>query len=252
MRHPGDTLQVTRGLLTTRATSIERRRLVGVAISEPLLLRAVGAARTGAVATGLRTGRGAERGGEVLLPPAPRAAALSVATEVIDGSAALTAPLRPHGRAARRRRLTRALVGGVLLGAAATAAWAIGAPAWLLVLGAGALATAAPLGFDRYRNLGHAVTDGRLVTGHGSLTRQLAVVECGAVIGWNLRNSWFQRRAGLVTLTATTAAGRQGYEVPDVDGPEALAVTDAVTPGLLDPFRGPRCGRRPDPRARAS
>jgi putative membrane protein len=35
LRHPGGTLQITRGLLTTRATSIERRRLVGLAVSEP-------------------------------------------------------------------------------------------------------------------------------------------------------------------------------------------------------------------------
>ncbi|MDQ2797625.1 MAG: PH domain-containing protein, partial [Actinomycetota bacterium] len=75
VRHDGGTLQVTRGLITTRATSIEHRRLVGVQLSEPLGLRMVGAARLLVVATGLRTGRGAERGGETLLPPAPFARA---------------------------------------------------------------------------------------------------------------------------------------------------------------------------------
>ena len=65
------TLHVTRGLITTRSTTIEERRLRGVEFSEPLLLRAVGGARAIAITTGLRVGRGAERGGSILLPPAP-------------------------------------------------------------------------------------------------------------------------------------------------------------------------------------
>ena len=67
-RHPGGTLHVTRGLITTRATTIEERRLHGVEISEPLLLRMVAGARLIAIATGLRVGRGAERGGSLLAP----------------------------------------------------------------------------------------------------------------------------------------------------------------------------------------
>ncbi|MFC7613440.1 PH domain-containing protein [Actinokineospora soli] len=43
-RHADDTLRVRRGLLTTRSVSIEEQRLRGVALHEPLLLRA-GAAR---------------------------------------------------------------------------------------------------------------------------------------------------------------------------------------------------------------
>ncbi|HZC73444.1 MAG TPA: PH domain-containing protein [Jatrophihabitans sp.] len=239
-RHPGGSLQVTRGLLTTRATSIERRRLVGVTTSASLPLRAVGAARVSAVATGLRTGRGSERGGEVLLPPAPRAVAESVAGQVLDGATGVTTALRPHGPAARRRRLLRAMLGGAVLCAAFVAGWLAGAPIGLLVLGGGLLACSVPLGLDRYRSLGHDVVGRWLVTGWGSLIRQRVVLDGHAVIGWNLRSTWFQRRAGLVTLVATTAAGRQGYPVPDVGADEAIAVADAVTPGLLDPFRAAR------------
>ena len=82
-RHPGGTLHVTRGLITTRATTIEERRLHGTEVSEPLLLRMVAGARLIAIATGLRVGRGAERGGSLLVPPAPRAEVLRVAAEVI-------------------------------------------------------------------------------------------------------------------------------------------------------------------------
>jgi putative membrane protein len=237
LRHDGGTLQVTRGLLTTRATSIERRRLVGVALAEPLLLRAVGAARTTVVATGLRVGRGAERGGEVLLPPAPRETALAVAAQVLDGSPALMAALRPHGPTALRRRLVRGVAGGACLFTVAVVAWSGGAPVWWLVIGACTLTAAVPLSLDRYRSLGHAFADSYLVTGHGSLVRRRTALARDAVIGWNLRSSWFQRRAGLSTLTATTAAGRQGYDVYDVDAHEALVLADAVTPDLLRQFQ---------------
>jgi putative membrane protein len=237
LRHDGGTVQVTRGLLTTRATSIERRRLVGAALSEPLPMRAVGAARTTAVATGLRSGRGAERGGEVLLPPAPRAVAVAVMATVLDGSPAVTAALRPHGPGARRRRLTRALAGAALVAALSVVVWWLGGPVWVLVVGAAALAGAVPLALDRYGSLGHALSDGYLVTGFGSLVRRRAVLECDAVIGWNVRSSFFQRRTRLMTVTATTAAGRQGYRMQDVDPGAALDLMDAVTPMLIPQFR---------------
>ena len=245
VRHEGGTLQVTRGLLTTRATSIERRRLVGVQLSEPLLLRAVGAARTTAVATGLRVGRGAERGGEVLLPPAPRREARRVAALALDGTSAVTAPLRAHGPAARRRRLVRALVGGGVLCAGAVLGQQLGGPVWLLPIGGVLLLAAVPLGLDRYRSLGHALVDGRLVTAHGSLVRRRTALAEDAVIGWNLRRTWFQRRLGIATLVATTAAGRQGYHVGDVPWDEALALAAAVTPQLLTQFRAGSPPARP-------
>ncbi|HKC26903.1 MAG TPA: PH domain-containing protein [Jatrophihabitans sp.] len=236
-RTAGGTLEVTRGLLTTRATSIEPRRLVGVALSDPLPLRVVGAARTTAIATGLRVGRGTERGGEVLLPPAPLRDAERVAAIVLDAGAALQSPLQARGPAARRRRLLRACAAGALLCGLTAWAWSAGAPLWLFVVGVIALAASIPLGVDRYRNLGHRMTGDALVVAHGSLVRRKAVIEDAAVIGWNLRSSFFQQRAGLMTLTATTAAGRQGYAVIDVDRAEGLAVADHVTPGLLDQFR---------------
>lgn len=237
VQHDGGTLQVSRGLLTTRATSIERRRLVGAALSEPLPLRAVGAARTTAVATGLRTGRGAERGGEVLLPPAPREVALTVATRVLDGSPAVTARLRQHGPAARFRRLLRATLAGLAPAAAGVVAWGAGAPLWTVPVGLALLAASVLLGVDRYRSLGHALCDGYLVTRWGSLVRRRAMLDGTAVIGWNVRATYFQRRRGLVTLTATTAAGKQGYHVMDVARQEALALAEAVTPELIGQFR---------------
>jgi putative membrane protein len=250
VRHSGGTLQVTRGLVTMRATTIEERRLRGVELSEPLLLRAVGGARCIAIATGLRVGRGAERGGSMLLPPAPRAEALRVAAAVLGRREPVAAPLRAHGPVARRRRYTRALPLCALLAAAAAGLWWwAGLPAWVVVASLALLPLGALLAADRYRSLGHGVVDRALVSAYGSLLRRRNVLACDGIIGWNLRQSFFQRRAGLVTLTATTAAGRQAYRVQDVSTAEALRVAGEAIPGLLTPFLAGPAGELAAPAA---
>ena len=236
-RHPGGTLHVTRGLITTRATTIEERRLAGAEISEPLLLRMVAGARLIAIATGLRVGRGAERGGSLLVPPAPRGEVLRVAADVIAAQEPVTCPLTAHGPRARARRYTRALAGWALLVVAlAVVHWAISGPWWLPVAALALLPVALLLAADRYRSLGHAVTSGRLVAGRGSLIRRRSAVAAEGIIGWNVERSFFQRRAGLATLTATTAAGEQHYDVQDVDMSEALRIAEELLPGLAAPF----------------
>jgi len=248
VRSSDGALQVTRGLISTRATTIEERRLRGVEISEPLLLRAARGARCIAIATGLRVGRGAERGGSLLLPPAPLHEAQRVAAAVLNASEPITVPLIRHGPRAHRRRYTRALVMWALLiivlvasaGLAQVPSWAW--PASLLLLPLGAV-----LAYDRYRSLGHALAGGILVTRTGSLVRRRSMLACDGIIGWNLRQSFFQRRAGLATLVATTAAGRQRYAVFDVPLDEAVRLADRALPDLLAPLL-----TEPDDRSRAS
>ncbi|HVV11865.1 PH domain-containing protein [Amycolatopsis sp.] len=231
------TLHVTRGLLTTRSTTIELRRLRGVEISEPLLLRAVGGARCMAITTGLRAGRGAEHGGSVLLPPAPLSEAKRVAGQVTGSATPAGQELIRHGRTAHRRRYTRACAfAAIVTGALLLLWWLANWPAWtwqtsLVLFPVGAL-----LAEDRFRNLGHALTERRLVFRHGSLLRRRYVLSCDGVIGWVVHRSFFQRRAGLVSLTATTAAGRQHYTNADLPQAEAVALADAAVPGLLTPF----------------
>lgn len=237
-RHPGGTLHVSRGLITTRATSIEERRLRGIEVSELLPLRLVGGARLIAVATGLRVGRGAERGGSLLLPPCPLPEAQRVAGVVLPGSGRLvTDPVYRHGPAARRRRLARA-TGPALIGCLAVVLlwWAGAVPAWLALLSVLLPVLALPLALDRYRSLGHALAGGYLISQFGSLTRRRVLLHTDGVIGWNLRESFFQRRLGILTLTATTAAGRQGYRVTDLEVTSAIALADATLPELLTEF----------------
>jgi putative membrane protein len=236
-RHSSGTLHVRRGLLTARNTTIEERRLRGVELSEPLLLRAVRGARVLAIATGLRVGRGADRGGSVLLPPAPRAVAADVAGTVIGDAGPLAVALTRHGARAGLRRFTRAAtVSTILILIVLAFVLLAGARWWAFWTALTLLPLGALLALDRARSLGHALTADWLVSRHGSLVRRRYVLRTDAVIGWNMTTSLFQRRVGLTTLVATTAGGRQRYSILDVPDAEAIRVARAAVPGLLEQF----------------
>jgi putative membrane protein len=238
-RQPGGTLHIVRGLLTRRSITIEERRLRGTEVSEPLPLRWAGGARALAIATGLRVGRGAERGGSLLVPPAPRAEAERVAGDVLRDPAPPTMALTGHGPRARQRRYTRALLGtGVIIGALALLWWLADWPSWPVLAALVLIPVAALLAEDRYRNLGHALAGHVLVVRQGSLVRRRNMLVRDGIIGFNFRQSLFQRRAGVVTVEATTAGGRQRYAALDMPVGIAVTVADAAVPGLLTPFLG--------------
>ena len=235
-----DTVRVTRGLLSVRATTISLNRLRGVEISEPLLLRAARGARCIAITTGLHVGRGAEREGSVLLPPAPREIATEVTATLLGVPAELcSGPLERHGPAALRRRYFRALTSAVVIVAAiGVATWARHGPLWLPIASLVLLPAAGFVAVDRYRNLGHRLAGGWLVTRTGSFARRRSIVGTDAIIGWRIHQTWFQRRQGLMTLTATTAAGQQHYSIRDIPVTKGLAVAAEATADLMRPFQG--------------
>jgi putative membrane protein len=240
VREPGGTLRIRRGLLTARSVSLEERRLRGVAVVESPLLRLGHGARTIAVATGLGGHRGHGRG--ALLPPAPRDEAHRVAGAVLaEDSSPTRVTLRRHPLVALRRRLVRATL-PVLAGSAALRLVSVLGLVPLLELGwlpwaaLGLLPLTMLLALDAYRALGHALTCSYLVTRHGAGGRTTVALQRSGVIGWTVSQSFFQRRAGLVTVTATTAAGRGGYHVIDVRTADGLAVAEQAVPGLLEPF----------------
>jgi putative membrane protein len=65
------------------------------------------------------------------------------------------------------------------------------------------------------------------------------------LLGWTFRQSVFQRRARLVTVIATTAAGEGAYAVLDAGSDDGLELAVAAVPGLLTPFLEP--AREPTP-----
>ncbi|HEX5861484.1 MAG TPA: PH domain-containing protein [Nocardioides sp.] len=222
-----------RGLFTTRETSLDDERLSGVSIGEPIGLRLARGGRLSAIVTGLDR---SQSGSSMLVPPAPRQVVAGVAGEVLGTHEPVTGALRSHGPRARARRFTRALVPTVVLSIPLGLVVVSGAPTWLLVVALLLLAAAALLALDRARALGHALTPRHFVARSGSLFRQRQALERTAIIGWNFRATWFQRRAGLTTLQATTAGGSQSVTALDVPDPDAVAVSVAAVPGLVDQF----------------
>ena len=224
-------LRLTAGLFTTRATSVEERRLRGVQLVEPALLRLVRGAELNALATGVGSG-----GVIKLLPPCPRPVSLRVGHDILEAPEPLTVKLLQHGVAARRRCHVRAqrLSLGVAL-ATVVASVLLDWSAWVAVvvvpIVAAGCAVAAEL---RYGQLGHQLTADHLVSGTGALDR--TALERDGIIGWVVTQTWFQRRVGLATLVATTAAGPERVLIHDVPLARALEVADAATPGLLTPF----------------
>ncbi|MEA5358317.1 PH domain-containing protein [Amycolatopsis sp., V23-08] len=235
-REPAGTLHIRRGLITTRSVSIEEDRLRGVEVREPLPLRLAGGARCVAIAGGLREGKGADKGGGLLLPPAPVARVHEVVASVLGEDPAAT-PLTRHPRRALYRRLTRAVIGVLVLAAALYGlSWLGALPDWPWQVALVLLPFAVLVGWDRYRGLGHALTGRYLVTRSGSLDRGTAVVQCDGLTGIVVERSFFQRRAGLVTLIVPVAAGKGHYKVLDVGEVDGLDLADRAAPGLLAPF----------------
>lgn len=225
---------VRRGLLTHREISIDTARLAGVSLGEPALLRLAHGRRVNAIVTGL-SGEG-QSSSSMLLPPAPAATGYDVAAAVLGDPTPVTAPLRGHGRAAATRRFSRALLGALPFVALVVAGVVAGGPVPLLALAVVPVALALALAVDRVRTLGHGFLAGHVVMRSGSVLRSRDALADDHVIGWNLRATWFQRRAGLVSLTATTAGGKGRVHVPDVRADDAIALAEEATPGLLGQF----------------
>nr|WP_052478031.1 PH domain-containing protein [Kibdelosporangium sp. MJ126-NF4]CEL15545.1 transmembrane protein, distant homology with ydbT [Kibdelosporangium sp. MJ126-NF4]CTQ98211.1 transmembrane protein, distant homology with ydbT [Kibdelosporangium sp. MJ126-NF4] len=224
-RHADGALHVRRGLLTTRATTIARRQLRGVELIEPLLQRTAGAARVETVATGLGT-VDEDRRKRRLTPAVPRATGLRLAEQVLG--LPIDVPLAGHPRAALHRRISRGL-GPVVIAAAVLVCCG------LTVIGVAAALVGVPvalaLAFDSYRSLGHTIRARHLYVRSGTLARRTTALHQEAIIGWSGSTSPFQRRRGLITLTAATAAGERRYRVRDVRRDTALAIIQDLSGG---------------------
>lgn len=232
----GTLLRTRQGLFTTREVNRDGNRMRGMQISEPVLWRWLGVSDTTVITTGLSMWSMSQPA--AILPRAPVVVARRVAGAVLDVEPnPFELALHRHKRAALRRRLWWACVatGGVALALMWLAAtnvtptwtiWTVAALWPMLLLAAGIA----------YRALGHAVSGMYLVVRSGLVSRATTALQRSAVSTIAIRESILQRRLGLRTVSAMTAAGYGAYEAPDLDAAEALHFADQAAPGLLAPF----------------
>ena len=217
----GGSLVAVRGLVTRRHTELEIDRIRGGTLTEGLGMRLAGAARTAALVTGL--GEAARRG--QLLPLGPR----PEAERLLHRLAEDPGPLRRHPPAARRRRIVRAALPGLLVSAVGLGVGATGETWGVLPAGLALTALGVPVGLGRYASLGHATGPRSFSVRAGWLVREQAVLQRRAVVGWQVRQSFFQRRAGLATVTACVGAGSGGYAAVDMAADDVAVFAEAAS-----------------------
>lgn len=232
-------LNLSAGLFSTRSTSIEERRIRGLQLDEPLLMRLVKGAQLSVMATGLSDNT------PTILPPAPLAATRRVGAELIDDTDPLSVPLQRHGPKALRRTLIAHQGLTELVVVAALVYWFAPLPdevhdflgdriPWIAI--GASIVLGLVSGLLAYRNLGHALTERHLVVGSGTFTRRREVLEHDGVIGWVLEQAFFQRVGGLTDLLATTAAGSEHVRLRNVRLSRAVELAAATTPRPLAGF----------------
>ncbi|WP_275560452.1 PH domain-containing protein [Streptomyces sp. 5-6(2022)] len=239
-REDGGILRIRRGLLATRSVSIEERHLRGLELVEPVPLRWAKGAKLNAVASGLGNQEDNRRR-RGLTPPTPRDEAMRVAAQALPTGPGLVERkgLLAHPKAALRRRINRALMWSALI-----AAVPVGLGLWLgrwlvitaVVTGVVLVPVLVAFAFSAYHSLGHGLRGRYLAACSGAFARRTVALQRDGIIGWKLSRTPFQRRAGLITLGATTAAGDGVYRVHDLTEGQGIALAETAVPGLLAPF----------------
>ena len=228
-------LRTRRGLFSTHEVSRDEARMRGLSIGEPVLWRWMGMADTNIITTGLSMWDMEQP--TAILPRGPVRVAREIAARVLGEPSPVDAPLARHPRAALRRRLwwaTLATMGPTLLLAAPVASDA--APSWILAVALALWPVALLAAVLAYRALGHAIVGDHLVVRVGLLSRTTSVLRRDAVSTIAVSQSILQKRLGLSTVSAMTAAGWGYVQAPDIASHEATVFATQAAPGLVDEF----------------
>lgn len=209
LRQYGDELQVGYGLLTRREKGLRRSRIQNVQIEEPILRRWLKLASLKVQTAGYGPGLKADERMETLSPILRTGELndyLHSAYPALDWDGVEWRP--SHPRARRRLFIRRAFV--VIV--ASIALGVLYSPAGFLTLIA--LVPAWFLAHAHYRHLGHARAGAYVLTREGLWTRRTYIVPVRKIQALYLRQTPFQRRLGIATLTIETAGNPMELHAP--------------------------------------
>lgn len=232
----GTTLRRSFGLTSTRATTVEEAKVRGATSTVGPLIGLAGGADLNLLTTGL------DDNSPAVLPTAPEQVVSEVGTDIL-GEDAFSAALTGHGPRPRRRYWFRAIVATLvwtLVALVPTVLIGVFGDTWIWWIPVAMLVVALVLGLLgaelRHRHLGHALTDRYLVVRSGSYTAVRTALQTDGIIGWRVRQTFFDRRIGLAQVTAMTAAGHEHVDIPDVPLETAVALAAAATPRTVSGF----------------
>ncbi len=205
----GRELRVSYGLLTRRETGLRRSRVQNVLIEESILRRWLGLATLRVQTAGYGASVKSEEKMEILAPIARRddlPEYLGAVFPDLDFSSVQWR--RSHPRARRRLFVRRALV----VIAASIGFWLLFTP-WALLILLG-LIPAWLLASLHYRHLGHARLGSYVLTREGLWNRRTYIVPLRKIQALHMRETPFQRRLGLGTVTIETAGSPFEWHAP--------------------------------------
>jgi len=232
----GERLIAQRGLLTRRVVTLDRARIRGFDVRDSILQRPFGLCAVRGVVAGIGA-RG--RGRTTLAPVLERPRAGRFLARLEPSGPDPSAELERHPRAALPRRIVRAVA---LPLAVALALALLGYP-WPASVAALLAAACVWLGLDRYRQLGHRVAAGRVVTREGTVSRRWTVFDPDAIVAYEVRRTPFQARAGLNTIVLHLGEGAGSRRLLDVGDDQARSVLASIAPWTLAPLV---VGRQPE------
>lgn len=205
----GGELRVNYGLLTRREKGFRRSRVQNIQIEESILRRWLGLASLQVQTAGYGPGVKSEDRMEALTPIA-RSVEVGGYLQAIypDFEWSDVQWRRSHPRARQRFFIRRALV--IALAASLTATFVDPAGLILLV----ALIPAWLLASAHYRHLGHARLGPYVLVREGFWTRRTYVVPVRKIQALHVRESPFQRRLGLGTVSVETAGNPLDWHAP--------------------------------------
>ncbi len=199
----GEDLLYEFGLLNRSSGSIPQSKIQTLTLTEPVLARLIGWAGLKAETAGYAPGGEGRGGTDYVVPIAPRAQTLRIATGIKSFES--PAVNRPPTIARRRYAARYSIIVGLLTLASYLVKTVVGgfelwyAPALLFVL--------VPIGAHaKWANRGYRIEDDHIIVRDGFWRRTTRIVPYHRLQTIRLQRSVFQRRLGLADLTADTAS----------------------------------------------